>query len=221
MQQFSLNRKLGIASLSSHSQHQQLKVHTLLQDVKQKKPSINAFLGARYSRSADSVVDIAREIMNQGTDASKRLETIFYGYGHKSVGDMADLFLCLENVPMITAMRLFNHNPVLAGQERSTRFQNFQNPAFIKLPSKIKDKKILLVDEVDDTRLTLSYCLKELLKHDPKEIRVAILHQKLKPKEAEFPPEIKTIYQGEQIDDVWIKYPWEAVDIDKHNNNLE
>ncbi|OHD11525.1 MAG: phosphoribosyltransferase [Spirochaetes bacterium GWD1_27_9] len=90
-----------------------------------------------------------------------------------------------------------------------------------EVEKKIKDKKILLVDEVDDTRLTLSYCLKELLKHDPKEIRVAILHQKLKPKEAEFPPEIKTIYQGEQIDDVWIKYPWEAVDIDKHNNNLE
>ncbi len=139
---FSFYPDLHIASLEAQATHHQLKAHTLLQDPTQKQPSINAFLGARYSRSSDSVVEIAKEVMNKGQDAAKRLESIFYGYGHKSVGDMADLFLCLENVPMITAMRLFNINPVLAGQERSTRFQNFEKPEFIKLPSSVKNEKL-------------------------------------------------------------------------------
>lgn len=139
---FSFHKDLHIASLEAKSTYHQLKVHTLIQDTSQKQPSINAFLGARYSRSADSVVDIAKEVMNKGQDAAKRLESIFYGYGHKSVGDMADLFLCLENVPMITAMRLFNINPVLAGQERSTRFQNFEKPAYIGLPEGIGSSEL-------------------------------------------------------------------------------
>jgi len=139
---FTFYKDLHTASLESNQSHHKLKVHTLLQDPTGKQPSINAFLGARYSRSADSVVDIAKEVMNKGQDASKRLESIFYGYGHKSVGDMADLFLCLENVPMITAMRIFNMNPVLAGQERSTRFQNFQKPEFIKLPASVKNQPL-------------------------------------------------------------------------------
>ena len=73
------------------------------------------------------------------------------------------------------------------------------------------------MDEIDDTRVTLSYCLKELLDHSPKEIRVAVIHQKMKKKSAEFPKEITKIYQGEQIPDVWIKYPWDALDIVEHN----
>jgi uncharacterized protein len=90
-----------------------------------------------------------------------------------------------------------------------------------EVEKKLKDKKILLVDEVDDTRVTLSYCLKELLNHDPQEIRVAVLHQKLKEKSASFPEEIKNIYEAEKIDDIWIKYPWDAIDIEKHNLGKE
>ncbi|PIY79112.1 MAG: hypothetical protein COY81_04330 [Candidatus Pacebacteria bacterium CG_4_10_14_0_8_um_filter_43_12] len=134
---FSFHPDLHIASLEKKTCWHNLKVHCLLQDPSQKQPSINAYLGARYSRSADSVLDIAREIMQKGTDAAKRLESIFQNYGHKSVGDMADVFVCIENVPMITAMKLFYRNPVLAGQERSTRYQNFEKPAFIKLPHSV------------------------------------------------------------------------------------
>lgn len=127
------NKQLNIASLENYDKHGP-RVHTLLQSNSLKQPSVNAYLGARYSRSADSIVDIAREIKESGTDASKRLETIFQGYGHKSVGDMAGLFVCLENIPMFLAQRLFYMNPVHSGQERSTRYQNFQAPIFQKLP---------------------------------------------------------------------------------------
>ncbi len=85
---------------------------------------------------------------------------------------------------------------------------------------KIKGKSILLIDEVDDTRLTLAYCLEELYKHNPKEIKVAVLHQKIKEKEGRFPDQLKSIYVGEHLENVWIRYPWEAIDIDKHNAGL-
>lgn len=81
----------------------------------------------------------------------------------------------------------------------------------------LKGKRILLIDEVDDTRATLAYCVEELLKYAPQEIAVFILHNKLKPKDAEFPPEIKRYYPAVEVDDVWIKYPWDALDIDEHN----
>ena len=113
------------------------KVHTLLQNPGQKQPSINAYLGARYSRSSDSITDIAKEIIENNTDAAQRLENIFHGYGHKSVGDMADLFVCIENIPMFTAMKIFYLNAVIAGQERSTRYQNFESPEFVKIPKEI------------------------------------------------------------------------------------
>ena len=127
-------KDLQIASIRSESLWNKFKVHTLLQNPSQKQPSINAYLGARYSRSSDSIVDIAKEIIDNNTDAAERLENIFHGYGHKSVGDMAELFVCIENIPMFTAMKTFYMNSVISGQERSTRYQNFETPEFIKIP---------------------------------------------------------------------------------------
>lgn len=147
----SFNKKLQIASLKpkdpSKKKHwHRLQVHTLMQNTKQKQPSINAYLGARYSRSSDSITDIAKEAVAAGTDASKKLEMIFQGYGHKSVGDMAELFVCIENAPMVQVQKIFYMNPVHSGQERSTRFQNFEEPNYIKLP-KGTSKKV--IDEYD------------------------------------------------------------------------
>ena len=134
---FSFYPELHIASTQNEDSSTALKVNTLLQNIKQKQPAINAFLGARYSRSIDSITEIAKEVYTSGKDASKRLESIFFGYGHKSVGDMAELFLTLENVPMLVAQRTFYSIPVHAGQERSTRYQNFSKPNFVSLPAEI------------------------------------------------------------------------------------
>jgi len=89
-----------------------------------------------------------------------------------------------------------------------------------EVEKKLSGRRVLLVDEVDDTRVTLAYCLQELFRHRPAEIRVAVLHQKKKPKEAVLPPGV-TAYQAVEIDDVWIKYPWDALDIERHNQGLE
>ncbi len=84
---------------------------------------------------------------------------------------------------------------------------------------KLAGKRILLVDEVDDSRSTLEYCIRELLAHGPAEIAVAVLHDKRKPKKGVIPPEVTKYFAGLHIEDKWVKYPWDAVDIDVQNAN--
>jgi uncharacterized protein len=84
---------------------------------------------------------------------------------------------------------------------------------------KLKGKRILLIDEVDDTRVTLGYCLRELFSHEPAEIAVAVLHNKKKRKTGELPPRTKLYWAGEELEDKWICYPWDALDIDEHDTH--
>jgi len=84
---------------------------------------------------------------------------------------------------------------------------------------KLSGKKILLVDEVDDSRSTLEYCIRELMSHHPAGISVAVLHNKDKPKRGAIPPQVAHYIAGEELPDVWIVYPWDAQDIDKHDQN--
>ncbi|HEY9053748.1 MAG TPA: phosphoribosyltransferase [Rectinemataceae bacterium] len=84
---------------------------------------------------------------------------------------------------------------------------------------KLSGKKILLVDEVDDSRSTLEYCIRELMSHHPAGIAVAVLHNKDKPKRGAIPPEVSHYIAGQELPDVWIVYPWDAQDIDKHDEN--
>lgn len=81
---------------------------------------------------------------------------------------------------------------------------------------KLAGKRILLVDEVDDSRTTLEYCVRELLRHHPAEIAVAVLHDKRKEKRGVIPSEVKRYIAGKTIEDRWVCYPWDALDIDEH-----
>lgn len=60
-----------------------------------------------------------------------------------------------------------------------------------EVQNQLRGKRVLLIDEVDDSRVTLAYCIGELLKYEPEEIAVLVLHNKRKEKDVEFPPEIK------------------------------
>jgi hypoxanthine phosphoribosyltransferase len=82
---------------------------------------------------------------------------------------------------------------------------------------KLSGKRILLVDEVDDSRSTLEYCVRELLRHSPAEIAVAVLHNKLKEKKGSLPTEVKRYFAGRDIEDRWVCYPWDARDILAHS----
>ncbi|KAJ4473757.1 hypothetical protein J3R30DRAFT_3659245 [Lentinula aciculospora] len=94
-------------------------------------------------------------------------------------------------------------------------------------------KRILIVDEVDDTRKTLRYALTELQKDvetellnhpeiDRDALRAStkfgtfVVHNKNKPKLAEL-PEGTLYYSGEEVADVWLDYPWESINIEEHD----
>jgi hypothetical protein len=85
-----------------------------------------------------------------------------------------------------------------------------------EVEQKLSGKRVLLVDEVDDSRVTLEYCLRELLRHRPAEIAVAVLHNKKKEKRGKIPAEVRRYFAGEELDDKWICYPWDALDITAH-----
>jgi len=92
-------------------------------------------------------------------------------------------------------------------------------------------RRVLIVDEVDDTRTTLEYAVHELQK-DVEAARVRlgldgvttrfsvfVLHNKDKQKKGRLPEEIETsgYLAARTVGDVWICYPWEATDIDAHD----
>ncbi|GME83194.1 unnamed protein product [Ambrosiozyma monospora] len=98
------------------------------------------------------------------------------------------------------------------------------------------NKKVLIIDEVDDTRTTLHYALGELEKDAEKQAKdqgleksnteffIYVLHNKNKPKKAELPPYIlddKHYIAARETGDVWIAYPWESNDIVTHQKNAE
>ena len=59
-----------------------------------------------------------------------------------------------------------------------------------EVEKKLAGKRVLLVDEVDDSRVTLEYCLRELLSHQPAEVAVMVLHNKDKEKRGRLPSAI-------------------------------
>jgi len=96
-------------------------------------------------------------------------------------------------------------------------------------------KNILIVDEVDDTRTTLEYAVKELEKdvesarqrlgRDEKtRFSIFVLHNKDKEKKGHLPSEMldnNRYLAAVTVPDVWICYPWEATDIDEHDQMAE
>lgn len=95
-------------------------------------------------------------------------------------------------------------------------------------------KKILIVDEVDDTRTTLEYAVKELQKDveaarqkmgaegeaAKTEFSIFVLHNKNKPKKGTLPEEMMAhgrYMAARTVGDEWICYPWEATDIEEHD----
>ncbi len=83
--------------------------------------------------------------------------------------------------------------------------------------AQLKGKKVLLIDEVDDSRATIGHCLAELQNHQIAEVCVLVLHNKRKEKKAPIPPYVKHYFIGEHQEDRWLCYPWDAPDIDEQD----
>ncbi|KAI9871710.1 MAG: hypoxanthine-guanine phosphoribosyltransferase, partial [Pleopsidium flavum] len=98
--------------------------------------------------------------------------------------------------------------------------------------SNLVGKNILIVDEVDDTRTTLEYAVKELEKDvetarkkmgqegEKSKFSIFVLHNKDKQKKGHLPEDMLNEHRylaAKTVPDVWICYPWEATDIDEHD----
>lgn len=97
--------------------------------------------------------------------------------------------------------------------------------------SNLIGKNILIVDEVDDTRTTLEYAVKELEKDvelarqqqgstEKTKFSIFVLHNKDKPKKGSLPTDMmeeNRYIAAVTTPDVWICYPWEAIDIVEHD----
>ena len=93
-------------------------------------------------------------------------------------------------------------------------------------------RNVLIVDEVDDTRTTLEYAVKELEKDvetarkqlgrsEKTKFSIFVLHNKDKVKKGHLPEDMvneNRYLAAVTVPDVWICYPWEATDIDEHDS---
>jgi len=92
-------------------------------------------------------------------------------------------------------------------------------------------KNVLIVDEVDDTRTTLEYAVRELEKDveaarklqgrtEKTNFSIFVLHNKDKVKKGHLSDDMineNRYLAAVTVPDVWICYPWEAIDIDEHD----
>jgi len=97
-------------------------------------------------------------------------------------------------------------------------------------------RHILIVDEVDDTRTTLMYTVRELTTDIEKQLAqvedeaereklrsetklgIFVVHNKLKPKAGTLPSDV-AYFSCVDTPDVWLAYPWECEgDIDEHDS---
>lgn len=132
------------------------------------------------------------------------------------------------NIPIqaigLSLYEALGNDPVEAPGTKVTRTQ-WLDLSSLEMANLI-GKNVLIVDEVDDTRTTLEYAVRELEKDVQEAQRKAgredekttfsifVLHNKDKPKKGKLPEEImsKNNYLAARTcGDEWICYPWEAM----------
>ena len=99
-------------------------------------PEVLAYAYAMYSRSALSIRESIIKITNE--KATGFLDTFYFKYGHRSIADNAHIPLAIENASEIVAFELEDEQ-LWDGQERSTRYQNFNKPNAYFVPETVKD----------------------------------------------------------------------------------
>ena len=90
-------------------------------------PEVQAYGMAKYSRSALSMRESLAEINEQ--KAEKFLNTFYFQYGHRSIADLAHIAFAIERLSILAATVAVDE-PRWDGQERSTRYQDFQKSGY-------------------------------------------------------------------------------------------
>ncbi|TIC24146.1 hypothetical protein E3Q12_01622 [Wallemia mellicola] len=139
-----------------------------------------------------------------------------------------------KNIPIqAIGLSLYEELPDTTVEQVGTEVIRTQWLDFSTLGEKsLVGKRVLIVDEVDDTRKTLGYAVSELQKDvqeqykhlpadtPPTEFAIFVVHNKLKEKAAGIPSDVK-YFPGAEIEDIWVDYPWEQQDIIEHTRLAE
>jgi len=157
-----------------------------------------------YNEIHRTVAALSRDILASGFEPDV---TVAIGTGGFIPARLLKTYL---KKPILTVgVKLYGDDNKMAGGPSKVQWID-------EVERKLKGKRVLLIDEVDDTRTTLAYCLRELLSHQPEEIAVAVLHCKDKAKLDQIPPQVTRYWAGQHLEDIWVVYPWDAEDIDVH-----
>merc|ERR1719251_280540 len=74
----------------------------------------------------------------------------------------------------------------------------------------IRGKRVVVVDECDDTRQTLCFAVEHLRQRNgPSAVACFVVHNKTKKKRSPLPPDVLHIC-GAHVPDAWLCYPWDA-----------
>lgn len=91
-------------------------------------PEKSAYALARYSRSADSVVQSLEWVRSHSSE--KFLDSFYFQYGHASIADLGHVTFCFEGVSELAAIEI-EDEPLWDGQAKSSRYQDFSKGAVI------------------------------------------------------------------------------------------
>lgn len=94
-------------------------------------PEKSAYALARYSRSADSVVDSLDWVRSHSSE--KFLDSFYFQYGHASIADLGHCIFCFEGVSELAAIEIEDEQ-LWDGQAKSTRYQDFSKAGAITPP---------------------------------------------------------------------------------------
>ena len=94
-------------------------------------PEKSAYALARYSRSADSIVESLAWVRTH--DSSKFLESFYFQYGHASIADLGHIVMCFEGISELAAAEVEDEQ-LWDGQAKSSRYQDFGKAGFVSPP---------------------------------------------------------------------------------------
>ena len=133
-------------------------------------PEVLAYAFAKYSRSP---LSIRKSIQTITAEKSREfLEDFYFQYGHSSIADNAHISLALENISEIAAFALEDEQ-LWDGQERSTRYQNFDKSGYF-IPASVRRTPLesLYVQDADFLLKQYAFfsarCFEQLIKTTPR-----------------------------------------------------
>ena len=125
-----------------------------------------------------------------------------------------DIILAIGGGGLIPAriLRTFIDKPIyvisVKGYEETIKNDNVEIIQW--LDKDLSNKKVLIVDEVDDTRTTLKFCVDRLRKlNNVKHLGIFVVNNKIKNKVWNLDDNIK-YFSAKEMEDIWIVYPWDT-----------